>query len=83
VCEFTQFSISSVLYLPVVHPQHFTMHSSRTKGKTIYSETREIINRVNRLYKQEAAEKNVIFPVSRADERTAYCCGLSAATVRH
>jgi hypothetical protein len=58
------------------------MHGSRTKDKTIHSEAREMINRVNRLCKQEAEEKNLILPISRADERTANCCGVSAATVR-
>jgi hypothetical protein len=58
------------------------MHGSRTKDKTIHSEAREMINRVNRLCKQETEEKNLILPISRADERTANWCGVSAATVR-
>jgi hypothetical protein len=48
------------------------MVSSRNKGKTIHSETREMINRVNYQCQQEP-EKKLVLPTCRADKRTANC----------
>jgi hypothetical protein len=41
-----------------------------------------MINRVNRLCNQEAAEKYLILPIYRADERTANCCGATGRQIR-
>jgi hypothetical protein len=57
------------------------MASNRKRSKTIHSEAREMINHVNSQCKQ-AAEKSLILPICRADEKTANCCGVSVSTVK-
>jgi hypothetical protein len=59
------------------------MVSSRKKGKAIHSEASEMKNCVNYHCKQEAVEKSLVLPICRADERTAYYCRVSVATVKH
>jgi hypothetical protein len=58
------------------------MVSSWKKGKTIHSEARELINHVNHQSKQDTAEKSLILPICRADERTGNYCVVSVATVK-
>jgi hypothetical protein len=58
------------------------MVSRRKKGKTIHSEAREMINRVNHQCKREAVKKSLVLPICRAGERTANCCGVKVVTVK-
>jgi hypothetical protein len=56
------------------------MATSGKQGKAICREPRDV-NHVNRLCKQEAVEKSLIWPICRTDERTAKCWGVSVTTV--
>jgi hypothetical protein len=50
------------------------MTTDGKKGKTIFRETREVLNHDNRLCKQEAVKESLIWPICNAEERIAKYC---------
>jgi hypothetical protein len=58
------------------------MDSGWKKGKTIHSEARKMVNRVNHRCEQEALWQSLDLLICSADERTANCCWESVAEVK-
>ncbi|XP_054283210.1 uncharacterized protein LOC129000275 [Macrosteles quadrilineatus] len=58
------------------------MHNTRSHGSTVHSSEREVIRGVIQCCDQEAKDKSLLFPISKATERAANYCKVSQATVK-